>query len=157
MPPFNHLHPAVVHFPVALLSVAPLLILLGGLWPSRRPGLQAAGLLLLLLGLAGALLALATGEAAESLARRTPELKAAVAQHEAAADWTAGIFALLILAWLAHGGVVRLRRRPLPPGPARVLFLLWLLGAALGVAAVLRTGHLGGRMVHELRTHGAEP
>lgn len=54
-------------------------------------------------------------------------------------------------------GLVRLRRRELAPGPARILFILWLLVSALGVAALLRTGHLGGRMVHELHTHGGEP
>lgn len=157
MPPLDHLHPAIVHFPIALLAVVPFFFLLGALWPSRRPGLHAAGLLLLLLGLAGALLALATGEAAESLGRRTPELKAALAEHERAAGWTLGIFSALAGTWLAHLGVVRFRRRPLPAGLGRILFILWLLAAALGVTALVRTGHLGGHMVHDLHTHGGEP
>lgn len=157
MPPLNHLHPAVVHFPIALLAVAPLLALIGGLWPAQRRGIHAMALLLLLLGFLGGLAALATGEAATSFARRTPELKAGLAEHEAAAQWTLGLFGALLAGWLAHGGLVRFRRRDLPPAVTRNLFLLWLLVGALAVAALLRTGHLGGRLVHELHTHGGEP
>ena len=157
MPPFNHLHPAIVHFPIALLMTAPLLFLVGALWPAQRRGIHAMALLLLVLGLLGGLLALATGDAAETFAHRTPELRAALKDHERAAQWTMILFGLLTLAWLIHRGVARLRRREPVPGPARTLFILWLVFSALGVAALLRTGHLGGRMVHELHTHGGEP
>lgn len=157
MPPFNHLHPAIVHVPIVLLALGPALFLAGGLWRAQRPGLHAAALAVLLLGLLGGLAALATGEAAESFARRTPELKAALEAHQRAGQWTVGVFGLLAAAWLVHLGLVRFRRRQLPPGLARGLFLLWLLVGTLGVAALLRTGHLGGRMVHELHTHGDEP
>jgi uncharacterized membrane protein len=157
VPPFNHLHPAIVHFPIALLMTAPLLFLIGALWPAQRRGIHAMALLLLILGLLGGLLALATGDAAETFAHRTPELRAAVKDHERAAQWTMALFGLLAATWLIHLGVARFRRQELAPGPARTLFILWLVVSALGVAALLRTGHLGGRMVHELHTHGGEP
>lgn len=157
VPPFNHLHPAVVHIPIALLAVAPLIFLIGGLWPAQRRGIHTVALFLLALGLLGGLLALATGDAAETFAHRTPELRAAVKDHEQAAQWTVSLFGLLTAAWLGQMGLARLRRRELAPGPARTLFILWLAVSALGVAALLRTGHLGGRMVHELHTHGGEP
>lgn len=156
MPPLNHLHPALVHFPIALLTVAPGLVLLGALWPSRRPGIHAAALILLLLGLLGALVALATGEAAENFAHRTPELRVALDQHQLSAQWTVAIFGVLAATWLAYRGMTRLLRRDLPTGVLRALFVLWLLVSAMGVAALLRTGHLGGRMVHELHTHGGD-
>lgn len=156
MPPLNHLHPAIVHFPIALLATAPLLFVLGGLWPAQRRGIHASALLLLLLGLLGALAALATGEAAENFAHRTPELRAALDQHQISAQWTVAIFGCLAATWLGYLGLVRFRRWSLPPGVVRFLFLLWLLVSALGVAALLRTGHLGGHMVHELHTHGGE-
>ncbi|BDU68669.1 hypothetical protein GETHOR_07700 [Geothrix oryzae] len=156
MPPLNHLHPAIVHFPIALLATAPLLFVLGGLWPAQRRGIHASALLLLLLGLLGALAALATGEAAENLAHRTPELRAALDQHQISAQWTVAIFGCLAATWLGYLGLVRFRRWSLTPGVARFLFLLWLLVSALGVAALLRTGHQGGHMVHDLHTHGGE-
>ena len=157
MPPFNHLHPAIVHFPIALLGTAPLLFLLGALWPDQRRGIHAAALLLLILGLLGGLLALATGDAAENLAHRTPELRAALNDHEAAAQWTMAIFGALTAAWLIHLGAARFLHRELPQRLTRVLFILWILVSGLGVAALLRTGHLGGHMVHDLHTHGGEP
>lgn len=157
VPPFNHLHPAVVHFPIALLATAPLLFLVGALWPAQRRGIHAMALLLLLLGLGGALVALATGDAAENLAHRTPALRAALAQHEQAADWTVALFGALAAVWLLHLGLVRFRGRAFSLGLVRFLFILWLLASALGVAALLRTGHLGGHMVHDLHTHGGEP
>ena len=100
VPPFNHLHPAVVHIPIALLAVAPLIFLIGALWPAQRRGIHAVALLLLVLGLLGGLLALATGDAAENLAHRTPALRAALDQHEEAAEWTVAIFGTLTVAWL---------------------------------------------------------
>jgi uncharacterized membrane protein len=157
VPPFNHLHPAIVHFPIALLATAPLLFLLGALWPAQRRGIHAVALLLLVLGLLGGLLALATGDAAENLAHRTPELRVALHAHELSAQWTMAIFGLLTVTWLLHLGLSRFLHREFPPRLARTCFILWLAVSALGLAALLRTGHLGGHMVHDLHTHGGEP
>lgn len=156
MPPLNHLHPAIVHFPVALLTVAPGLVLLGALWPAQRRGLHAAALILLLLGLLAALAALATGEAAESFGRRTPELRVALDRHQDLAWRTVAIFGALAVAWLGQWAAARFLHREPSPRTARALALLWLLVSAWGVVTLLRTGHEGGRMVHELHTHGGE-
>lgn len=154
MPPFSHLHPALVHLPIALLPAAAMLVLLGGLWPAQRRGVHVAALLLLILGLLGALGALATGEAVEGLARRTPELREALHRHEQLAERATAIFGVLAAAWTLALVVPRLLRRELPPRLTRTLFGLWLIGAGWGVATLLLTGHEGGRMVHDLHTHG---
>ncbi|GLH74264.1 hypothetical protein GETHLI_27660 [Geothrix limicola] len=156
MPPFNHLHPAIVHFPIALLMVAPAIFLLGALWPAQRRGIHAVALGLLLLGVLGGLAALITGEAAQIFARRTPELRAALDHHEDLAQGTMGIFGALAATWCLYLGLIRLRRRELPPALGRSLFILWMLLSACGVVTLILTGHAGGRMVHELHTHGGE-
>ncbi len=156
VPPFNHVHPAIVHFPIALLATAPLIFLLGGLWPAQRRGIHAVALLLLLLGLLGGLLALATGDAAEKLAHRTPELRAALNHHEFLAQWTVSIFGVLAASWLIYLGFLRFSHRELPQGLGRLLFLLWLLLSASGVVTLVLTGHEGARMVHELHTHAGD-
>jgi uncharacterized membrane protein len=156
VPPFNHLHPVIVHFPIALLAMAPFIFLVGALWPTQRRGIHAIAMLLLVLGLLGGLLALTTGEAAANLARRTPELRAALNAHEWSAQWTVSIFGILVVAWLINLGMSRFFHRGPSPRLARALFILWLLLSVLGVAALLRTGHLGGHMVHDLHTHGGE-
>jgi uncharacterized membrane protein len=155
MPDWNHLHPAIVHFPIALLSIAPLLVLLGLVWPAQRKGIHAAAMLLLALGSLAALLALSTGQAAETFARRTPELRAAVERHEALAQTAAALFGILTLAFAVLWGVPLLRKRALPGKVEVGLMAVWLVLAGVGVVTLGRAGHEGGRMVHDLHTHGS--
>ena len=153
MPPFNHLHPAIVHFPIALLTVAPLLVLVGLLWPAQRRGIHAAALILLVLGVGGLILALLTGEAVERYARATPALLAGVRDHELAAQWTTLIFGLLGVAFAGLWVLPLLRKQALSRNLEQGLLVAWLLLSAAGVLAVGRTGHLGGHLVHDLHTH----
>ena len=153
MPPWNHIHPALVHFPLALLTVAPLLVLLGLVWPAQRRGVHASALILLLLGFGGLVLALLSGQAVERYARATPALVAAVRDHERSAQGTTMIFGLLLLAFAAIWGLPLLRKRALPEGLEAALLAAWLLLGVGGVLALGRTGHLGGHLVHDLHTH----
>jgi uncharacterized membrane protein len=153
VPPFNHIHPAIVHFPIALLTVAPLLVLVGLLWPSQRRGVHAAALILLVLGVGGLILALLTGEAVERYARATPALLAGVREHELAAQWTTLIYSLLAVAFAALWVLPLLRKRALSGNLEVGLLVFWLLLSTAGVLAVGRTGHLGGHLVHDLHTH----
>ena len=153
LPPWNHIHPAIVHFPVALLTVAPLLVLLGLLWPPQRRGIHAAALILLVLGVGGLILALLTGEAVERYARATPALLAGVREHELAAQWTTLIYGLLGVAFAVLWVLPLLRKPALSRNLETGLLVLWLLLSAAGVLALARTGHLGGHLVHDLHTH----
>ena len=121
MPDWNHLHPAIVHFPIALLTVAPLLVLLGLLWPAQRKGIHAAALALLVLGAGAALLAL-------------PELREAVERHEGLAQTATALFGILTLAFGVLWGVPLFRRRPLPGKVEIGLLGVWLILSVAGVA-----------------------
>jgi uncharacterized membrane protein len=154
MPDWNHLHPAIVHFPIALLMAAPLLVLLGLLWPAQRKGIHASALVLLAVGTAAALLALATGSAAEIFARRTPELRAALDRHEGLAQTAAALFGVLTLSFAVLWGLPLIRKRPLPGKVETGLTVIWLVVALAGVITLGRAGHEGGHMVHDLHTHG---
>ncbi|HJW71319.1 MAG TPA: DUF2231 domain-containing protein [Geothrix sp.] len=153
MPAWSHIHPLVVHFPIALLATAPLLVLLGLFWPSQRSGIHFAALVLLVLGTLGALLAWASGEAAAQWAQRTPELRAVLPRHEQSGQITVllfgGLTLLFALLWLWP----LVRKRTVCDGRMLLLNLLWLLASLLGVASLVRTGQLGGHMVHDLGTH----
>ena len=155
LPPWNHLHPAIVHFPIALLTVAPLLVLLGLLWPAQRRGIHAAALILLVLGFGGLLLAMESGEAVERFASATPALLAGLRDHELAAKKATLIFGLLGAGFLALWVTPLVRRRALAPHVELGLLVFWLFLAAGGVLALARTGHLGGHLVHDLHTHAA--
>ncbi len=139
------LHPFWVHFPIALLFAS----FLFDLWArlTGKEGARHAGLYTLVLGLIGAVMALATGmndghQAAE-IARIKPDPAAAermlglVATHRALAVAAILVFAVLLV-W-------RLRQREAPRGEA---FSTYMLVAALGAGLILSTGLSGGRIAH---------
>ena len=132
----THLHPMIVHFPIALLIVA-FLADLGGL-VLKKDFFNKVGLLLLVLGTAGVVAAYFSGHsAAEGLTEAGP-LKMAMENHEDAALVTLWIIVatmvvrLALVAFKKYQGMVRWV--PL------VLFLV-------GVASVARTGYYGGELV----------
>ncbi|HEX7554564.1 MAG TPA: DUF2231 domain-containing protein [Geothrix sp.] len=153
MPPWNHIHPAIVHFPIALLTVAPLLVLVGLLWPVQRRGIHASAMILLVLGLGGLFLALASGDAVERFAKATPALLAGVREHELLAQKTTLVFGLLVLTFAMLWGLPLLRRRELARNLERGLMMLWLLLSLGGVLILAQTGHAGGHLVHDLHDH----
>ena len=158
MPPWNHIHPAIVHFPIALLTVAPLLVLVGLLWPSQRRGVHASALILLVIGFGGLILALLSGDAVERYARATPALLAGVRDHELLAQKTTLIFGLLGAAFGVLWALPLLRKRELSRNLEQGLLVLWLLLSLGGVLVLGLTGHAGGHLVHDLHTHaGPEP
>lgn len=148
LPPWEAMHPLLVHFPVALLLVVPLLIVAGAIAGGERgrTWLQAS-LLLMLLGTAGAWVAVASGEAGEEAAERVPGTKDLLHEHEELGELARNAFTALtaifaVLVFL-HG------RRPGHRLFETVLPLLFLLPYAYGMAALANAAHHGGMLVHE--------
>lgn len=140
-------HPKVVHIPMALGVLMPLIA--GGLllawwrnWLPRRAWFLAVGLQAILLG-SGAL-ALRSGEAEEDRVEHVVAERF-IEAHEEAAEvfvWASGgVLAVMLLA-----GVLGSRRGGLPTAAAATLGTLLVLG--LGY----RTGQAGGSLVYQ---HGA--
>jgi uncharacterized membrane protein len=154
MPSWTGMHPLVVHFPIALLAVVPLLVLVGGISAPRR-GVLASALLLLVLGTAGAWLAVATGESAGKVAERLPDVDRVLERHEALAETTRTIFTVLTLAFVALLAVPAVLRRE-PRRAVRLgamgAFLVAYTGALLCLAS---TAHQGGTLVHGKGIHAA--
>src|SRR5512138_3423077 len=95
IPSWDSVHPLIVHFPIALLLVAPILVILGILLPRQSRGLFIAALVLMAIGTIATYFAVATGEAAGELAERTPGVAAVLENHEELADTTRVIFTAL--------------------------------------------------------------
>jgi len=91
----DSLHPAIVHFPIALLAIAPLFCL--GVLVLRDKGwwLSIATLVLLAIGTAGTHLASATGDAGEDKAEAVPGADIVVEEHERLAE-TATVFFTIV-------------------------------------------------------------
>ncbi len=154
LPPFDQVHPLVVHFPIALLITAPALIVLGLIVRPWARGLYAGGLVMVVLGTIGAWVALSSGSAAERAVIGSQALEDVLHRHEELANsataWfigcTLGLGVLLGAGWkwgAKPGG-------RLPRWVCVAAMLAYLLAHAWGVSLLSRAGHEGGRLVHEL-------
>ena len=150
IPPWEGIHPLIVHFPIALLLVTPLVIIVGALLkPESGRIVLYVALALMLLGTAGTFLAAATGEAAGKLAERTPQVDAILERHEELADATRAVFSGLTIIFAAIVLVPKIFKKLSVRLVTTVLPLVFLLFYGTGVLLLTNTAHNGGRLVHE--------
>src|SRR5215472_2918889 len=128
VPSWNGLHPLIVHFPIALLLVAPLFVILGMAIgpPKGRPFLVSA-LVLMALGTSSMLVAVESGEAASELVRSTSSVRAVLQQHQDLAETTEVLFTLLTVVLAALLYAPKLLRRELGLRVVMALLAAFLL------------------------------
>ncbi len=152
-PGWDGLHPLVIHFPIALLLVAPIFVALALILGRRGRWAAPMALALLVIGTGFALIARETGEAAAALVDQSPSISAVLDQHEDLAEATVAAFsaltALYALILLAQWKWPKLASARIHI-PVHGVFLLLLLAASVILA---NTGHQGGRLVHEFGIH----
>jgi uncharacterized membrane protein len=146
-PPWEGLHPLVIHFPVALLSIAPLFILLAIIFKEQQKSFTIAAFVLILIGTLGAIVGVMTGEAAMTLAKRSPEINVVMSNHQAMMETVRNLAILLLLfygvfTYFYFKGKFK----------ASLVFVLQLIFLIFsGVILLLMTigAHQGARLVHE--------
>lgn len=149
IPSWDALHPLIIHFPIALLLVAPVLVLLGLLLPRQARGLLIAALVVMALGTIGTYFAVATGEAAGQLAERTPGVAAVLERHEDLAEITRAVFTALTVVFAAILFLPSILKKGLGRKTVTVVSLAFLLLYASGAILLANVAHQGGRLVHE--------
>jgi len=157
LPSWDGLHPLVIHFPIALLLVAPLLVVLGALAGKRGKGLLVAALILMALGTAFSYVAVETGEAAAELADRTPEMSPVLKNHEKLAERSRLLFTVLTVLFAAIILGPALFKREMKRPLALALFACFLLLYSVGAITLANTAHNGGRLVHEFGVRALMP
>jgi uncharacterized membrane protein len=156
-PGWTGLHPLVIHFPIALLLVAPVFVLGAIVRPRNAARFTLPALVLLVLGTAGAFVAVATGEAAAELVTRSDAVAAALERHSELAETARNIFALLTFVYAAiviRPVGLRALARPAYTVAANAMFLVLLLGGNLLIA---NAAHQGGMLVHGLNVQAFQP
>ncbi len=152
LPAWEGLHPAVVHFPIALLLVVPLFILAGLLSARHRRQTWSCGLVLCILGTLGAILATATGEASAEALALPKELRVFVDVHEEAGELTRTVFVVLAVLYVALLTIEIYGQKLFKRPPSQQL-LTRLMAAYFaiyvgGCAVLVNTASLGGELVH---------
>jgi len=149
IPTWDGLHPLIIHFPIALLMVVPLLIVAAMIWRDNRKGVLVAALGLMVLGTAATWIAVSSGEAAGRLAERSPEINAVLEHHEELGETVRTVFTVLtgVFAILLAGPRL-LRRVPSLKVQTAVLAAFLVVWGA-GTLVLVNTAHNGGRLVHE--------
>jgi len=134
----SHLHPMIVHFPIALLIVGFLAEVVGLVL--KKEFFTTAAFYLLVLGTLGVVAAFISGDIAGDGVSETGQLKNALETHEHAAQLTLWLMVgtaivRIALVWMKKfNGVLRYA--------AFILFLA-------GVLSVARTGYYGGELVYK--------
>jgi uncharacterized membrane protein len=149
IPAWTSLHPLIIHFPIALLFVAPLFIVAAAFWRRHREGWTLGALALMGIGTLSLFFAVATGEAAGQLVERTPQITATLERHEALAETGRVVFSLLTLAFATWVLVPLVLKREPGAWVRRTVTVLFLLAYAGGISHLTRVAHEGGRLVHE--------
>ena len=140
IPTWEGLHPIIVHFPIALLMIAPVIIILGLLMPKNGRAVLISAFVLMLIGTIATFVAVSTGDAAGELAETTQTVFAALTT----------IFGVMLFAPMIFKK--ELSRKIVIP--LNVAFLVFY-GA--GVVLLMNTAHQGGRLVHEFGVTANNP
>lgn len=154
IPPFEGMHPIVVHFPIGILLIAWLPMLIGLFDKGRRGGWFASAALLLVVGTLAAFGAVLTGEATEEIVVATSDsMKHAIHEHEDAAELARNLFigvtVLFLVVWVAASRIAEKKRAMVGMIGGALVAVVYGLGAL----ALANTGHLGGVLVHEYGIH----
>ena len=134
----SHIHPMIVHFPIALLIVGFLFEIAGLIL--KKDFFSRAAFYLLILGTLGVIAAYISGSYAGEGVTETGALKNALETHEDAA---------LLTLWLMVGAA--LLRIAYVLLKAKNKFLKWAAFVLffIGVVSVARTGYYGGELVYK--------
>ena len=135
--------------------VAPLFVLAGMFAPRQGEGFSFSGLALMVLGTAGAYVAIGTGESAAELVEQTPAISAAIEAHAELADWTRLVFSILTALFAAILLVPLFIKKPLGKLPKIVIYAVFLALYAGGMLVLANTADRGGKLVHGYDIHAS--
>jgi uncharacterized membrane protein len=158
LPTWDSLHPLIIHFPIALLLIAPLFILLAAiLRPQKGRPYMVTAFILLMLGTLSLFVSVETGEAAAELVDRSVDLDAVLKAHETMASQSQALFTALSVMFAAIIFLPYLFKRRDQRLYTTVFPLLFLVLYGIGSFSLVRTAHAGGRLVHQFGVQAMMP
>ncbi len=159
LPPFEGMHPLVVHFPIAFLMTVWIPALIAVV--NRKHGYQwmLVTLLWFAIGIVGVFAAVLTGEAAEDIVVATSQtVKDAVHEHEELGEFVRSIMIVGFLVFAALTAWVGIKKPKKAVIAVGAVISLAIYG--FGVANLVKASHEGGVLVHKYGVHaplGGDP
>ena len=145
---WGSLHPLIVHFPIALLFVAPLFIVLGIIIQKSLRDFYICALILMLLGTAGVFLAVSTGNSAAETVANDPAIAATLKAHVRFAEQSQlnfSILAILFLLYVISPNFTQKRLGKFDRAAGSLFLIIYVFNLAL----IFNTAHYGGKLVHQ--------
>ncbi|MBX7172062.1 MAG: hypothetical protein K1X72_13950 [Pyrinomonadaceae bacterium] len=149
IPSWDGLHPIIVHFPIALLLVAPVLILLGMFFGKNNRAFMLSAFILMVIGTIATFIAVSTGESAGELAERLVNAESILENHEELAETTRTVFTALTIIFGAIIVVPLILKKELGKKILIPISCAFLVFYSAGAVLLINTAHQGGRLVHE--------
>ncbi|MBM92601.1 MAG: hypothetical protein CMJ35_13465 [Phycisphaerae bacterium] len=154
IPPFEALHPLVVHFPIGILLIAWIPMLLAIIDKKRRNPWLASAAMLLTLGTIACFAATLTGDAAEDVVASTSAaVDTAIHDHEETAESARNLFLACTLVFLMVWAVANKVPDKKKPTIALTGGLLIAITYTLATLTLANAAHLGGVLVHGHGVH----
>lgn len=153
-PSWDGWHPILVHLPLGLFVVAPVLMLVAILAGKRAAGVRVSTLIVMIVGTIGAFLATSTGEAAADLVPETGAIGVTLERHEELAELARNAFAIITALY----GVFTIAtlvpvKKPLPGVAVAGVGIALLAATLAGNLLLANAAHAGGELVH---VHGVK-
>ena len=158
LPAWDSLHPVIIHFPMVLLLLSPVLLLIGAtLSPHKSRPYLIMALLALLLGTASLFVATSSGEAVGELTDKGGAVKMMLESHKELASDTKVIFSMFSAILLGIVVLPRALHRQKTRLYSTLLPIAFLALYSVGILYLDNTAHEGGRLAHELRVDATLP
>ncbi|MCL5269104.1 MAG: hypothetical protein M1457_00775 [bacterium] len=149
LPPWDGMHVLVVHLPIGILLVTPVVLLMGFLAPKNARHYAVVALALMLLGTVAAYFAVETGEAAARVVQQTDQLRSAIEHHMDLGEDTRDVFTALTIIYALILFAPRLLRKEPARKAMTIVHIIFFVIYMGGILLVANTGDAGGKLVHQ--------
>jgi uncharacterized membrane protein len=155
VPSWDGFHPILSHFPIALLTVAPLFIIIGLLKKEDSRSFMISAFILMCIGTIAIYLSASSGDSAAELVKKTPEIDAVLQQHEAMGELVRTLFTIVTALFAVLLFVPRLLHKKLAVRSFTWLAVAILIINSCCVIYMYNAAHEGGRLVHIYGVHAS--
>lgn len=150
-PPFEGMHPLVVHLPIGVLVIIPVFIVFAILFKQNAKWFSLTTTIITWIGTIGAIVAVITGHAAYDVAPRSADINNLLINHMQLAELTRNLFVIFSVLYTVF--TYLLFKDKVKPSLGLILQIVFLVFVGICILALINAGHMGARLVHEFGLH----